>query len=52
MVFYMVGCCNGLVTDFVYVGTDNGVGVEGAQALAKALEENSTLKTLNLQGTC
>ncbi len=48
----MVGCCNAILTDFMYVGTGNGVGAKGAQALAKALENNSTLTTLNLEGTC
>ena len=48
----MVGCCDALITDFLYVATDNNVGDEGAQALAQALENNSTLTTLDLAGTC
>ena len=52
LVVFMVGCCDAVVTNFVYVRTGNKVGDEGAQALAQALENNSTLTTLNLWGTC
>ncbi len=52
LMVFMVGCCNAFVTDFVFVGTDNKVGLEGAQALAQALENNSTLTSLNLSCAC
>ena len=53
VVVFMVGCCDAVVTDLVVGrGTGNNVGAEGAQALAQALENNSTLTTLDLHCTC
>ena len=52
LMVFIVGCCDALVTDLACVGTGTYVGAEGAQALAQAVENNSTLTTLNLRGTC
>ena len=52
LVVFMVGCCDAVVTNFLYVATENNVGNEGVQALAQALENNSTLTTISLWSTC
>ena len=63
VVYVVVGCClfvfwmEGRVrcVDFVCAteppcSSDNGVGNAGAAKLARALEKNTTLQTLDLQG--
>ena len=63
VVYVVVGCCwfvfgvEGRVrcVDCVCAteppcSSDNGVGAAGAASLARALEKNTTLQTLNLQG--
>ena len=52
----VVGCAHGMhafcVRTHPLPSSGNGIGAEGAAAVCRALEKNTTLQSLNLQGEC